>query len=643
MNSSVSPRFLAIRPAVVAALIASALVLSPAAEAGKKRPVAPDLVEDALAFATTDRARAIKLLEEAIAQNPGATDLSTLMVHAGEQRRLSGDLVGARQWFVKASQSASGSDVQAAKLGITLIDAGDALDDRATTALMSAPEKEVLATQNADRYLFLAIDAGTRKDTRGVSSYSKKALSYAKDDPELERRVEEAVAALEAAQQSGAAPDPGLMSRQSPAEKADALYLAGDLAGARKEAEKAVSGAEGPEKARMEGLIKTIDSGDPLSNKIAVLLPLSDKYAAVGKQVQEALSFGYGSGSRQLVFLDTGSTPETAVAALERAVTTEHAIAVVGPLLTDETDAVVEAAENMHVPLLSLSQAYEDTAGKFWSLQAMYTRADQIDALLDYAMGAEKQMKAFAIFAPDSPFGIRAAESFRAAVEARGGTITTEAKYPAEETNLIDAAKTLGTRVGDIEVLRAQAKKAGHNPDTVVVPPQLDFDGIFIPENATKTPLACAALAFEEFPMGEFTPVRGQKKIPLLGLAGWNNTNLVAAGNEYTRNSLFPDVFSAIVAGEADPFVTEYKAALGRTPSALEAATVDAGRLLAAAAKSSADTRPEFREALLAATNPNAVTGATKFDPQTLRVNRRMLILTITRTTIDDVATVNVE
>lgn len=622
----------------VVVVVAAALLASSAAEAGKKKP-SPDVVEDALAYAQTDRARAIDILEAAINQAPNGKDVDLLMVNAGEQRRLAGNVPDAVGWFEKVVKHTTvGPDFDAARLGLSLITAGKGVDAKVLAVLQSVGEKDVPATQNADRYLLLALEAARASDPKGVSANGKKALSYAREDPAVLARVQGTVAALAKAP-AGGHDVPSPLETGSPLERAETLYAQGDLEGARREAEKALKEAMGPEIARAQGLIQVIDSGPVDRNKIAVLLPLSDKYASVGKQIREAIEFGYGAGGRQLEFVDTGGTAATAVTALETAVLTKHAVAVVGPLLTDETDLVIARAEELHVPLVSLSQAYEETTGHNWALQAMYTRGDQVDALLDYVM-TQRQMKSFAVFSPDSAVGAKSVELFKAGVAARGGRIATEATYSAEEQNLLPFARNLGVREGDIAALRAKAKAQGGNPDTVVLPPRLDFDGIFLPENARRTPLACAALAFEEFPMGDFQPTRDSPKIPLLGLSSWNDTGLVPAGNEYTRNSIFPDVFSATVVGDADPFVTAYKAATERTPSALEAATVDAGKLVAAAAKSSASTRAGFRDALLAAKVSDSVTGATGFDPNTLKARRTMLILSITKTTIDDLGKV---
>lgn len=633
-----------LRSPSVLSILCAALLLAPTSGLAKKQKGPPDAVEDALAFATTDRARAVKVLEEAIADNPNGRDVDILMIHAGEQQRLSGDGTRANQWFSKViTRGQVGPNLEAAELGIALLDAGDGIDPQTLIVLQGAPEREVLATQNADRYLLLAVEAAKNSDDRAVSSYSKKALMYAKEDPEVLKRVQETLEAIARKPAGEVVVESPTGAGGSPLERAEAAYLEGDFEGAKKDALKAIGSVTGPELARAEGLVKVIDSGPADRNKIVVLLPLSGKYEAVGSQLKDAINFGYAGGGRTLEFVDSGGTAETSLAAFENAVLTKHAIAIVGPFVVDETQGLVDGAETLHVPLLSLSSTYEDTTGHHWALQSMYTRGDQIDAVLQWVMAPERGMKNFAIFAPDDPLGVNTVATFKKGVEARGGQITSEALYGAAEQNLLPFAQKFGDREGDLQRLRKEAAEHGGNPNTVVVPPRVDFDAIFIPDTVLRTPLATAALAFEEFPMGDFQPIKGAKKIPLLGLSMWNNTKLIAAGTESTRNSLFPDVFSSAAAGEADPFVLAYREKTGRTPSSTEAAMVDAGKLLAAASRSQADTRPEFRQALLDAKPTDSITGVVGFSPETLRLTRKMIILTITRSAIEKVGEVTVD
>lgn len=606
-------------------------LLLPSANAAKGRPV-PDAVEDALAFASTDRDRAIALLEGALAE-ASAKERGAIEACLVEQLRVAGR-ADALERAKALAGSADGADRESARLTVALIGAAEG-DRAALDTLRTADEKAALASQNADRFLFLAIEFAKAGDAKGTGAASKKALSYAKDDPTQHARIQETLARLARGDTSGPEPE----GDGDALAAAEAAYDAGDRDKALTLAKKAAAGAAGDEKIRADALLRVLQAGPENPRKIVVLVPMSGKYEAVGKQVREALAFGYGAGAAALEFVDSGASPETAVQALEKAVLESGALAVVGPMLSDETEPVVAKAEELHVPLLSLSQSYEDTAGHHWALQPMVTRGDQIEALLDYVT-KEKGMHAFAVFSPDNDFGTRAAERFKAEVAERGATVTTSATYSAEATALGDYTKKLGTRVGNLAQLRAEAVANGGNPNTVVVPPKIDFDALFVPESAARTPVVCAALAYEEFPMGDFVPRHGGTKVPLLGLSSWNSTQLVTQGNEYTRGSLFPDVFSSAVAGPTDPFVTAFTAAAGHAPIALEAAVVDVGKLLAATMASAPTTRGAFRAAALSAAVPDAVTGATHLDPETLRANRKMWILTITRNGIDDVGSV---
>lgn len=612
-------------------LTLSALFLSPAS-AAKGREV-PDVVEDALAFATTDRDRAVNLLEQALAEASGA-ERDVIELYLVEQLRLANAADAGVRAEALAGR-ATGADRDAARLGAALVAVTDG-DTAGMATLREIDEKAALPTQNADRYLFLATDAARSGDAKGAGAFSKKALAYAKDDPATKARVEEALGRLARGE---APPEPEPAKEDDLLAKAEEAWAQGDRAKALSLAERAATVAQGDDKVRADGLVTALRGAVEDPRTIVVLVPMSGKYEAVGKQVRDALGFGFGNGNATLRFVDSGASPETAVAALDKAVLEDGAIAVVGPMLSDETEAVLARAEALHVPLLSLSQSYEDTTGHHWALQAMYSRGDQVTALLDWVT-KEKGMDAFAVFHPDNDFGTRAADLFTAAATAHGATVTTSASYSAEANNLGEFARKLGTREGNIAQLRAEAAKNGGNPNTVVVPPRIDFDALFIPEAAARTPLVCAALAYEEFPMGDFVPRAGGVKVPLLGLASWNNGQLVTQGNEYTRGSFFPDVFNAGVAGESSPFVTAFRAAAGHSPIALEAAVVDVGKLLAATVAQGPTTRPAFRDAALHATVPDAITGATHIDPTTLRANRTMLILTITRNGIDDVGTV---
>lgn len=625
-------------PSLLAATATLALLgLGPDTALAKRKKGPPETVEQALAQAPSNRGAAIALLEDALAGRKPDKDTPVLMLHAGEQRRLDGDLAAAKSWFDKViALGADTPENPGARLGRALVMAAEGdLSPRVLNAFQDISERSGLATQNADRYVYLALEAAKNGENNRVATYARKAREHAAADAQVLARVQSTLETIEQLEPEEVTPDV-VEGAGGPLDKALDAYAKGNFEAARRMAQKAASHANPEISEGGRGLLRTLDAPlDP--NTIALLLPLSDKYARAGQAIADAFQAGYGNGPLRIVTIDSGSTPETAVAALEQAVLQDGVIAVVGPLLPVETDAVVEAAENLAVPLISLSQSFENPEDGIWGFQAMYTRGDQVDALLDWSMENEGLTR-FAIFHSDSEFGSQSAELFEEGVVERGGTVAAVGTYSDEEPDLRSFAAEFGEREGDeaeLARLRSVARSRGRNPDTVVLPPKVDFDAIFLPENAMRTPIATAALAYAEFPMGDFQPVRGAQKVPLLGMSTWNVEKLVATGNQYNRKSRFADVFSATILPEDDPTLLMFQDLLGKTPSPLEVAVFDAGQLVAAAATARPAHRGAFRQALLSAEVEQPVTGASSFDPETQHARRNMLILTLTRNTIE--------
>ncbi|TNE91226.1 MAG: hypothetical protein EP330_06165 [Deltaproteobacteria bacterium] len=627
-------------------LLALALfgLLSTPALAGKRLPK-PDVVEDAAAFATTDREKAARLLEDAATNGEvSANERPAVLLHAGEQRRLLGDTDASHKHFRAAEGEGSGAVRNAARLGLALLDAVDGLDSRVAGLLTEASDKEVLPSQNADRYLLLATFAASQNDARKQREYSRKALIWSREDDDVSKRVQDALAQLDAEQhQDTETPvdgeTPADAEGQTTLDRAEAAWIAGDEAKARRLGEQAASSTDAAEAQAAKYFLRAVDAGAVRGDTIGVLLPLSGKYEVAGKQVKEAFELGYGSQRRKLVFVDSGATAESAVQALEKLVFDDRVVAVVGPLLTDTSEPVRQAAEAMRVPLVSLSQALEVAEGGKYLVQGQVTPQAQVRALLDHVVGVQ-ELKSFAIFAPDNNYGRAASEAFKAEAEARGGKVTIVEYYDPAATDLIPFASKLGrkdyeARAREFRELKEATEEKGGNPDRVVLPPELDFEALFLPDNHKRVPIACAALAYEEFPIGEFQVEKDGPTIPLLGLSGWNHPDLVTRGGLYTRGSFFVDAFWN-AEPDADPFVQEYRAETGRSPSALEASAYDVGQLVAGAAKATADNRPAFLSALHEAQVDGGVSGLSGVDDSGA-AERSFHILTMNKDAIVEV------
>ncbi|MBN2798106.1 MAG: penicillin-binding protein activator [Deltaproteobacteria bacterium] len=626
-------------------LLALSLVASPAL-AGK-RMVTPDLVEDALAYATTDRAKAIQLITEA-ADTYGATpEGPLLMLHAGEQLRLAGRPDEARLWFMKVLERSTDAPGTAASLGLALITAARNPDPNTWALLEDLPESDALATQNACRFLLLAERAAREDDASTVKKTSRKALSYGEEDPEVEARVVARLEALTARPPSTLGrPDHAVAGPQAPPTvgpgpavvlpalgPAEAALAAGRPEDAKALAEQVLAGAPSQEDAlEARYLIQRADAAPVIPGRVGVLLPTTGRFGAAAAQILEAIRLGLGDAPLELVVADTGEDEDSAVAALEDLALRQGVVAVIGPLRKEVADPVLAAANALRVPIVDLARVDGLTDGRDWAFQGMPTPTDEARALVSW-LATEREMTRFAIFAPDSAYGKAASGAFTKAVEASGGQIVTAVYYDAEATDLIPFAKTLGrkdytARAHEFYELKQAARDAHHDPSKVVLPPVIDFQGLFLPDSASRVPLATAALAMEEFPIGEFRTSKDGDTVPLIGLSSWNNTSLITAGNVYVRSSYFADAWFPD-GPEAAAFVTSYREQVGRTPQALEVFAYDAAALLGAAGRVGAGDRGSFRDALLSAEVEGLASGATRFDPESRTGTYRFNILTI--------------
>lgn len=621
-------------------VFAAALLTASPALAGNRTP---DVVEDAAVYALSDRARAAELLEQAV-QDASRRDRPAVQLYAGEYRRLMGERAAARAWFQKVLEDGSRhANADAAQAGLALIDASEAATPDNLARLRTLKTGELLDSQNADRFLALAIIAAAEGDARGFEDSRSRAISFAADDPGHSERIVSRLSGVEVRDPSTGAPPAYTLDavEVTDLELADQALAQGDAERVRSLVERIrANNPTESEALAADYLLRRLDAAPVSTRTIGVLLPTSGRYGTVSSQVQQALGFGFreGRGRGELVVVDSGTTAESAVAALERLVLERGAVAIAGPLLSDQAEAVAKAAEALRVPLIGLSQALEPAEEQEWVYRGVVSVSDQVDALLNYTTD-QAGMDAYAIFAPDNDYGRGAAAAFTAAAEARGARITAAEFYDPESNDMTEAARALAradysARRAELARLRREAEANGGNPSSVSLPPTLDFDGLFIPDNARRVPLACAALAYEEFPVGAFQPRDDQPTIPLLGLNTWNREDLLTQGGAYVRNALFTELFVADD-DNSQRFESAYRTETGRTPSALEAVVYDIGRITAAASLDDVRDRATFRDALEAAAPDDVVTGTSGFDPDTNTARHRLRILTISRDSID--------
>lgn len=330
---------------------------------------------------------------------------------------------------------------------------------------------------------------------------------------------------------------------------------------------------------------------------IGLLLPLSGNFARYGRLCMNAAFMALGvyedmpdrTKAHPLKFAvrDSGETPESAQDAVEKLILEDHAIAVVGPLLSKQFPLVAQKAQELGTPLLSLSQRVdaEKKLGSYIFPVAL-TPNQQIEMIVNHAF-EKLNFKRFAILAPSDTFGDQYVQLFWDAVESRGGTITAVERYEAKSTDFREEIqRLLGLQYLDARSIENEElqRRADIYAKTLKVhgrlrerllqsfapKPIIDFDAVFIPDGPQT--------------LGQIAPsfaVKGVENLPLLGINTWNTNEIIQRAGRYLQRALFVDAYFS---GTKDPagiqFQNDFFKYFGAQPGTLEVQTYDAVSIL---------------------------------------------------------------
>lgn len=556
---------------------------------------APSIVTQARALSVSDRMEAIVLLEDYLAQGKDKQLMAVVALEAGEQRRLNGDLEAARAHFQTVTKRWPEHPAKdAALLGMALAayDSGHASGNSMATLRM-VPDELATPTMNADRYRLLALQA----EQEGASDNELQLLVHqaydsAADDPEVLSRVNRSLNHMLPEDQRGEPEEPIIdlsdAADEATLQRAQGALRAGDMAQAKHHAQALAENYPESEYLRAaEWVVMRAEANNPYNPKtVGVLLPLTGKYAPAGKQLRDTLEMGFEGTETELVVLDTEGTRDGAKAMFKELVLNHGVAVVIGPLTQEEAYPAVAEAQAAGVPLVSLSQAPDQTDAGNWIFQTALTPEHQVRGLLKQMMD-QRLLLRFAVMAPDTPYGRAAKDTFVEQVMKRGGTVETIVIYDPSQKDF-----------------RADARK---------LPPSQPFDAIFIPDSHGRVAMIASALAYEEYAIGSFSPGKGQTPIPLIGLNGWHNERLASTGGKYVERCVFVDAFYAQDPA-AGSFVREYDDRFDRTPGVLDATAYDTAKLVSVAVASQAADRDAFRSALRGAALSSPTSGGNQFD-----------------------------
>jgi ABC-type branched-subunit amino acid transport system substrate-binding protein len=333
----------------------------------------------------------------------------------------------------------------------------------------------------------------------------------------------------------------------------------------------------------LRGMRQAVVNGD-LS--IGLLVPMSGRFSRISQKIIQAASlaagvFGPYPGLKvQLVIEDCGDDAETALRGLERLHSEHKVAAVLGPVLSKGADAVIQRAEELAIPLVSLAQQ-SGTLGEF-STQAAVTPKMQTAELARHAI--EKMgLKRFAILAPKDRFGEEYSREFWSAVEELGGTVTSYETYDPGETDFRKSIDRLSglfytdSRKRELIELasareRDRIKKRNRKTEKYFsLVPLVDFDAVFIPDEPKAASLALPTFAYRDI-----------DSMKVLGISAWNSAEFIKRAEKSGEGAVFMDAYFPLAAeAPVRDFSQKFRDTFGVEASSIEAVAFDATSVVA--------------------------------------------------------------
>ncbi len=321
-------------------------------------------------------------------------------------------------------------------------------------------------------------------------------------------------------------------------------------------------------------------------HSIGVLLPLKGKFGKFGERALQSIQLAFNIFNSNepdtkisLIIEDSGDEPEMGIAALNRLVTKHHVIAVLGPLLSRGTDQITKRAQELGVPLVSISRSPGVTSD--FVFPAGLTLKLQAQEIARYAVD-EMKLKKFAIASPKDKVGEEMTQHFWEAVEARGGTIVGNETYNPGETDFRQVVDKLSglyyteARQRELDEMAKKReennikKKSRKNEQFFSLKPIVDYEAVFLADEPKTASLIIPTFIYRDI-----------DKMKFLGTSAWNSQELLGSGQSYSENATFVDVFNINhPSPKVKKFVDLFKSAYELDPNAMDAVAYDAAGLL---------------------------------------------------------------
>lgn len=325
------------------------------------------------------------------------------------------------------------------------------------------------------------------------------------------------------------------------------------------------------------------DQGVPAkAARVAVMLPLSDKSAEVGKSFQKSMMMALQdrpSSHVELMFFDTKGTVEGTEEAWDNAKMQQPDL-VIGPVMAEEVQALKNAG--VSVPVISFTTDHSVLESQVYSLGVLIP--SQVDKVVEsMCVGGQRKI---AVFGPENKAGELTMNALSESVKrCPGMELSHVALYDPETVDFAPIVlKVIPTPVDPRKKnLTEKEKELLQTP----MEERIDFDAVFIYDSGVKLQQLTALLAYYDV-----TP----KVVPFYGLAVWQTSK---------DRSLIGGYFAGTPQYKTEMFTRKYQQSFGEQPQKIAALGYDAVAL----ADALADGETIHFDQLLKETGFNGVNG----------------------------------
>jgi ABC-type branched-subunit amino acid transport system substrate-binding protein len=388
-----------------------------------------------------------------------------------------------------------------------------------------------------------------------------------------------------------------------------------------------------PRAADLAAAIRRQQSVDP--SHIAVLLPLTGKHAAIGRELRVAIELaaaGAAGRGAALHVHDTRGDAALAERLVDRAADA-GAIAILGPVGRAESAAAAARASLRRVPIALLAP---DAAGaapdagvfRLWP-------APEWEASEAARIAAELGHDRLAILAPRDDDGAAQTDAFARAAAAAGVAVVAAGTYDPTGSDLEPDVKAfLGLDPMKNERLRRHLRAHGGKDGWKTFSPDIGFDVLYVPDDHTRAALIASYLPYFNIEVRNSDVMdtmslrrkhggRLPSVVQLLGSSGWYHPGLLTRGGAAVDGALIvvpcavgaaTDELGVEVSDAAAEFAERFEAQAGRSPGPVAGQAHDAALLLLGA-RAAARSRAGLQGALARASITDGACGAAHLAP----------------------------